>query len=158
MKTLKEELQVSGFNSNFEELILNLMVTHNHLLDEITYQIKQHQITHPQFNVLRILKGQKGNPVTVNFIIDRMFVRTSNASRIVDKLEDQGYVSRVANPLDKRSVHIVITQKGIAKTEHVSNSLKDLKNSFKHFKSKDIEQLNQLLNHFRDFKHSYPKD
>ena len=46
-------------------------------------------ITLPQFNVLRILRGQYPKPATVNLLIERMMDKTFNASRIVDKLEAQ---------------------------------------------------------------------
>jgi len=82
------------------------------ITDQVGLELKKFDITEPQFNVLRILKGKKGEPTTVNSILDQMVQRTSNVTRIVDKLNEKGLVSRKECPTNRRKMDILITQKG----------------------------------------------
>jgi hypothetical protein len=49
--------------------------------------LKKFDLTPPQFNVLRILRGQFPKAISINEIINRMLDKSSNASRIVEKLK-----------------------------------------------------------------------
>jgi DNA-binding MarR family transcriptional regulator len=75
--------------------------------------LKQFSITTQQFNVLRILRGQKGNPISVKDIHGRMLDSTSNVSRLVDKLLAKGLIERIICPKDRRRVELTITNKGL---------------------------------------------
>ena len=66
-----------------------------------------------QFNVLRILRGQKGQPVNLQDIQDRMINKMSNTTRLVDKLILKGYVERFVCENNRRKVEIFITDTGL---------------------------------------------
>ena len=76
--------------------------------------MKPFGVSPEQYNVLRILRGQNGNPITVSSIQDRMLNKMSNASRLVEKLKQKGFVNREECPADRRQVDIVITEKGLS--------------------------------------------
>ena len=78
-----------------------------------------------------------------------MLDRSSDASRIVDKLVLKKYVLRQPCPTDRRSVNLLISEQGLAllqKLDVIDDTTKDL---FKNLSTKQIEQLNTLLDDLR---------
>ena len=94
--------------------MLNIMVTGAWLQSQMNMLLKPQGLTEPQFNVLRILRGQQGEAMNLYEISARMVYPTSNVSRIVDKLLDKGRVSRRECPSNRRRVDIAITPAGLA--------------------------------------------
>jgi DNA-binding MarR family transcriptional regulator len=64
-----------------------------------------------QFNVLRILR-KKGNPANMSVIQERMIAKTSNTTRLVDKLLLKNFVTRKVCLENRRKIEVLITQKG----------------------------------------------
>lgn len=110
---------------------------------------KKYDISMQQYNVLRILKGQYPKPATVNMLIERMIDKSSNASRIVEKLRAKGLVVRSECPKDRRQVDVGLTQTGIdllsdcTKEVHVIHAETDKLND------SENKELNRLLNKLR---------
>lgn len=96
----------------FYKATFELIKTGHWLTDTVTKELKEFDIYEPQFNVLRILKGAKGKPLSVSTILDRMMQKSSNVTRIVDKLEAKGLVERTLSKEDRRRMDIIITKKG----------------------------------------------
>lgn len=84
------------------------------LTDGVNTELKTYGITEPQFNVLRILRGRKGEPATVQSVQKDMVQRSSNVTRIIDKLIDKGYVHREQCPSNRRRVDLTITDEGLS--------------------------------------------
>ncbi|WP_210466343.1 MULTISPECIES: MarR family winged helix-turn-helix transcriptional regulator [Rufibacter] len=110
---IEEEIKQSVFKDVYQKAYINVVYTSNWLEQRQSAMFKSYGVTLPQYNVLRILRGQFPKPATVNLLIDRMLDKTSNASRIVDKLEAKELVTREQCPTDRRTVDILITQKGL---------------------------------------------
>ena len=98
---------------NHFEAIIEIIRTGHWLTDSVSKELKEFDIYEPQFNVLRILRGAKGMPISVNTILENMVQRSSNVTRIVDKLEAKGLVERTLSKEDRRKMNIIITQKGL---------------------------------------------
>ena len=98
--------------SNYYTAIHQIIRTGHWITDQISQELKEHDVTEPQFNVLRILRGRKGNPVTVVEIQEQMVQRTSNVTRIIDKLLVKGLVDRQECHANRRKMDITITEKG----------------------------------------------
>ena len=94
-------------------LLLSILHTTNLINDKISETLKPFDISIPQFNVLRILRGQKGKPANLSTIQERMVSKMSNTTRIVDKLITKGYVERVVCEKNRRKVEITITPNGL---------------------------------------------
>ncbi len=92
--------------------IFEIIRTGHWITDSVTKELKEYDIYEPQFNVLRILKGAKGKPVSVNTILESMIQRSSNITRIVDKLSAKGLVERTLSENDRRKMDIIITKEG----------------------------------------------
>ena len=99
-------------NIHFEAMF-EIIKTGHWITDSVSRELKEFDIYEPQFNVLRILRGAKGKPISANSILEKMVQRSSNITRIVDKLTAKGLVERTLSIEDRRKMDIVITKKGL---------------------------------------------
>ncbi len=132
------------------KVIVNLLYTENWIMDKINLELKPHDISIQQFNVLRILNGQKGKPANLCTIQERMVSKMSNTTRLVDKLINKGYVKRVICASNRRKVEISITDLGIKFLDLVSPLMTNFENRItSKLSEKDLINLNELLNKLR---------
>ncbi|MBT6252277.1 MAG: MarR family transcriptional regulator [Flavobacteriaceae bacterium] len=82
--------------------------------DELSCTLHPYDLTLQQFNVLRILRGCKKSPATLQYITVRMIHKTSNTTRLVDRLITKGLVERKQCHENRRKVDISITKQGLA--------------------------------------------
>ena len=68
--------------------------------------LKPFDLSSEQYNVLRILRGQKGKPANMSVIQERMISKNSNTTRLVDKLIVKEFVIRKICPSNKRKMEI----------------------------------------------------
>ncbi|SHG12731.1 transcriptional regulator, MarR family [Flavobacterium fluvii] len=136
---------------NSKKIILNVLYTQNVITDNFNEILKPYEISGEQYNVLRILRGQKGCPANMCVIQERMLAKTSNTTRLVDKLLLKDLVTRKVCPENRRKIEVTITQKGldvlleldpkvIAHEQHFSKNLD----------ADEIIQLNSLLEKYRN--------
>jgi DNA-binding MarR family transcriptional regulator len=149
MANLEEDIKSSNFRSEFEKVMINMFFT-GHFIDDLhTGLFKRHSLTTPQFNVLRILRGQHPNPSTVNMLIERMLDKSSNASRRVDKLVDKLLVKRVQCKKDRRAVDVIISDQGLGLLKKIDVELQKLQTDMCNLSEEESLQLNQLLDKLR---------
>lgn len=117
---LEEELKMRQFADDFQRAYLNILFTANWLEARVQKYLKPYNITPPQYNVLRILKGQKNRPICALAIQERMLHRTSNVTRILEKLYDKELVSKKANESNRRMIDVALTGKGLSLLEEVA--------------------------------------
>ena len=110
---LEDEIKQVKFKSVYQKTGVNLVYTVSMMQNRHMKMLKKFGLTIPQFNILRILRGQHPNSTTVNDLIDRMLDKSSNASRIVDKLKLKQLVNRKIDEKDRRSVRVTITNSGL---------------------------------------------
>lgn len=147
---LEQEIkQGKQFDSDYEKLIVNLIYTNSWLSEQQLNIFKPFGITSPQYNVLRILRGQYPEPCTVNTIIDRMLDRMSNASRIVDRLEKKRLVERKVCKSDRRAKDVVITEAGLELLAEVDAASIAWMNQFKAVPVDKVRTVNALLDELR---------
>lgn len=147
---IEKELKISKQLPECKRALLNLLFTGNWITDEITSVLRPFDITTQQFNVLRILKGMKGEACTLQTIQERMISKMSNTTRLVDKLIKKGYVKREQCETNRRKVDITITEEGI-KNLNIINKAVD-KSEFKitqNLSESELKQVNELLNKLR---------
>ena len=81
-------------NKHNRDLVVALLRAGNRLDDELNALTKAFGISLPQFNVLRILRGQKGKPANLSTLNEHMIHKMSNTTRLVDKLIEKQLVER----------------------------------------------------------------
>lgn len=149
MVKIEEAIKQREFKDPYNKLIVNLLYTHSHIVTAQNSLFKPHDLSPEQYNVLRILKGQNGNPTTVSSIQDRMLNKMSNASRLVEKLKIKDLVKREECPSDRRRVDILITKKGLDLLSDLEKQVEDFNRNFVHLNSEDVNTLNELLDKLR---------
>jgi DNA-binding MarR family transcriptional regulator len=110
---IDEEILTSKFEDNYHKVVVNVSYTYGWLNNLLRSEFEKYNLTHQQFNILRILRGQYPKPATVNLLKERMIDKMSDASRIVDRLVQKGLVSRCTNTQDRRAVDIRISNAGM---------------------------------------------
>ncbi|TDE00953.1 MarR family winged helix-turn-helix transcriptional regulator [Flavobacterium sandaracinum] len=136
---------------NSKKIILNVLYTQNVITENFNEILKPHEISGEQYNVLRILRGQKGNPANMWAIQERMLAKTSNTTRLVDKLLLKELVTRKVCPENRRKIEVLITPKGLDVLEELDPKVIAHEQYFsKNLNSEEIDQLNHLLEKYRN--------
>ncbi len=136
---------------NSKKIILNIMYTQNILAEKFNELLKPYDISGEQYNVLRILRGQKGNPANMCVIQERMLAKTSNTTRLVDKLLLKKLVNREVCPDNRRKIEVTITQKGLDVLKELDPKVTEHEESFsKNLNTDEIVLLDQLLEKYRN--------
>ena len=146
---IEDEIKQAKFKSEFEKLAINLAFTHVHFENQFAQVVKTMNTTPEQYNVLRILKGQHPKPISVKDIQSRMISKMSNTSRLIDKLEEKGFVKRVECKNDRRAVDINLTPEGIEHLAVVTKAIEPMQKGYKTLSETEAKQVNDLLDKLR---------
>ena len=111
--TLSDLIQQTRFASPAQEAVLNVFATSSWVTSEIQGALVPHGITHAQFNVLRILRGHHPESYTCSQIAERLLDRTPDVTRLLVRLERNGWVDRQRDEQDRRVVRVAITEAGL---------------------------------------------
>ena len=110
---IEDALKIGNGLDLSSKTLINIQYTSRILEEKFATLLKEYDLSTPQFNVLRILRGQKGKPASLACIQERMVDRSSNTTRLVDKLIKKELVSRRICPDNRRKVEIEITTNGL---------------------------------------------
>lgn len=146
---LEDEIKQKKFKDAYAKLAVNILFTHGWLSNIESDLFKEHDITIPQYNILRILRGQYPNPASINLLKDRMLDKMSDASRLVDRLIKKEYVERKICKFDRRKAEVIITPKGLDVLANMDKLEDQYKVVFSTLSKKEINLLNDLLDKLR---------
>ncbi|QBZ98235.1 hypothetical protein GS03_01740 [Flavobacterium sangjuense] len=133
-----------------KKVILNIMYTQNVINDKFAEIMKPYDLSSEQYNVLRILRGQKGCPANMCIIQERMLAKNSNTTRLIDKLLLKDFVTREVCPDNRRKIEVLITQKGLNILNELDPFVLEHEKLFaKNLTQAELEQLNTLLEKYR---------
>lgn len=150
MKTLEKEIRQKIFRNEFHKLGVNIIYTNNWLHSKHHKILKPYKLSKQQYNILRILRGQHPEACSINLLIIRMLDKSSNASRLCDKLYHKKLITRTTNESDRRQVDILITQKGLDILAELDVIFEKFNNSINSITEEEARQLNYLLDKFRN--------
>ena len=126
--------------------IIHLSLVQNKINETIHSALKPFDISLQQFNVLRILRGQKGAAANLNTINERMVTKMSNTTRLVDKLIIKDFVARQICEKNRRKVEIFITEKGLKALHEMDAVMTQTEHKLLNgFTENELTQLNELL-------------
>lgn len=147
---IEQEIEQENFDSEQQRLLINIMFTGNQFTLLSSRMLKQFSLTTQQFNVLRILRGQKGNPISVKDMHGRMLDSSSNVSRLVDKLLAKNLITRITCPNDRRKVELTIPEKGLQLLSEIDVFLKVIKKRLRSAITEDEAKIaSRILDKFR---------
>jgi DNA-binding MarR family transcriptional regulator len=145
---IEDEIK-SKFKDEKHKLMVNIHLTASRIGEKIQYEMKKHDLTSTQFNVLRILRGQNQKAVSIGLIKERMIDRNSDVSRIIDRLLKKRLIERKENKLDRRQKDVRISDSGLAVLAEIDKSSELHGDIFAHMSSSEIDILNNLLDKAR---------
>lgn len=129
--------------------LIHLTLVNNKVNEAINNALKPFEVSLQQFNVLRILRGQRGNPANLSTLNERMVTKMSNTTRLVDKLLSKGYVNRAVCESNRRKVEIQITDLGKEILSRMDKAVDEAeKQSVANLSEKELKTLNELLDKF----------
>ena len=144
---IEEDLKITSNTDLASKTLINLHYTSRLIEEKFNALLKEHDLSNPQFNVLRILRGQKGKPASLACIQERMIDRNSNTTRLVDKLIVKNLVKRQTCPENRRKVEIEITPDGLDLLKELDPITKNFNAlTLENFNTEALETLNNLLN------------
>ena len=148
---MKIEDEIKGrFRNERHKGLINLSFTEKHLTYSFLQSLKKHGLTEPQYNVLRVLMGFRSEgPSSIGFLKDRMLDRSSDVSRLIDKLYDLGLVDRKENSTDRRQKDVVITDKGIKLLTGMHDCEKKMDTLLQNLTDEEVIELNRILDKIR---------
>jgi DNA-binding MarR family transcriptional regulator len=149
MGKIEEAIKQAEFKDSYNKAVVNLLYTHSYLVSFQSAVLKPQDLSPEQYNVLRILRGQQGKPVTIAAIQDRMLNTMSNASRLVDKLKAKELVKRDECPENRRKVDVLINEKGLRLLEFLEPQIAALNKKVIHLEEQEVVLLNGLLDKLR---------
>lgn len=112
-EALSKRIKQPQFENALQEAILNLLVAASHVRERLDEVCFEHGVTHPQYNVLRILRGAHPDGYSRCEIARRMLEKAPDVTRLIDKLEEQGLAERGRSEEDRRLSITIITRKGL---------------------------------------------
>ncbi len=146
---IEDEIKQTEFTDDFMKAVLNILVTADRISSMANAALKPFGVSKEQFNVLRILRGQHPNPSSLQLISERMISKSSNATRLVEKLRQKGYVERSLCPTNRRKVDILITKKGLDALEEMDPMVRSSSDDLRTLTKAESHELNRLLDKMR---------
>src|SRR4051794_890812 len=146
-RPLRDDLrQKKPFSSLHQEAHLNVVRTSSRLNDSVEDLLKPHGITGTQYNVLRILRGAEPDGLCRNELRDRMVTRMPDMTRLLDRMEEAGLVSRTRDDDDRRLVYTRITKAGRTLVDELDAPMGQLhKDQLGHLSASQLRSLVDLL-------------
>jgi DNA-binding MarR family transcriptional regulator len=147
---LEEDIKQEKFINEFEKMAVNILYTGSWLYNINAIRLKRFDITPEQFNVLRILRGSHPKPLMLADITCRMIDKSSNATRLVEKLRLKGLIKRELCENNRRQVDISITDKGLSILKKIDATAEEWTTTLKNISRKEAQELNRILDKLRD--------
>jgi MarR family transcriptional regulator, organic hydroperoxide resistance regulator len=136
-----------------QRLFVALLETADDLGQEAEQLIKSGGLTAAQHNVLRILRGARPLGLACRSIGDRMISHDPDMTRLLDRLEKRGLITRKRQNDDRRVVKTHITPQGLEVLKPLDHPLRELhKRQFRHISVVQLKMLSKLLEEVRAHK------
>lgn len=138
--------QTRPFSSLEHAAQLSIVRTSSMLIDAFERMLKPHGITATQYNVLRILRGSEQSGLCRSEIAERMVNRMPDVTRLLDRMEEAGFIARERSTQDRRMVRTQITKKGDRLLECIEESVfNEQKRPFEDLSAEQLQTLVELL-------------
>lgn len=146
---LEKEIPKSYFRNPSHKTLVNIIFTSNYILERLKQFLENEDITHQQYNILRILNNS-GAPLSTLQIREQMLDKMSDTSRIVERLLKKDLVNKQTCRNDKRLVDVTISEKGLHLLHRLEKKTYELDSIVSNLTNEDADRLNQLLDKIRE--------
>ncbi|UXE66252.1 MAG: MarR family transcriptional regulator [Chryseotalea sp. WA131a] len=146
---LEQDIRQEKFASEFQKMAVNIMFTSSWLNSGNIARFRPHGITPEQFNVLRILRGSHPHKMRLADVTSRMIDKSSNCTRLVEKLRQKGLVTREICEGNRRQVDIGITDNGLLLLKKIDAQTASWVTQLKNVTQVEAKEINRLLDKLR---------
>jgi MarR family transcriptional regulator, 2-MHQ and catechol-resistance regulon repressor len=148
---IEEELNQNKFQNIQHKAMVNIRFTSNFISNIQNSFLNSYGLTEPQFNILRILRGAKGE-LNINTIKERMIEKSPNLTRLMDKLDAKKFIIRSNSADDRRVVFAEITEIGLEILTVLDAAINEKKNILvpDSLTDEEAETLSLLLDKVRE--------
>src|SRR4051812_37066318 len=146
---IEKEIPKNYFRNSSHKTLVNIFYTSNWILEKLKQFLESEDITHQQYNILRILSNSE-TPLSTLQIREQMLDKMSDTSRIVERLLKKSLVNKQVCRYDKRLVDVTISEKGTALLRRLDKKTHELDSIISNLTAEDIETINQLLDKIRE--------
>ncbi len=147
---IEEEINQSKFNSAPEKAIVNIIYTANFIQDAYKSALKMYDISLPQYNVLRILKGRKDGHATCGDLKDVMLDKNPDVTRLCDKLVEKKLILRNFNKHNRRQILLKISEKGLKVLHDINPYFEALNQVLKDIPEDELFRLSDTMDTIRE--------
>ncbi len=148
--TINEAVKQANFRDEQQRMLINILYTNNWLINKIKKTLKSHNITHQQYNVLRILNGKYPSTCSVGDIKRVMLDKTPDVTRLIDRLLQKELVSRCRCINNRRQINVSITEKGISLLQNIRPQMDEMMQFTQKISDKEAEKVNFILDKIRN--------
>jgi len=150
MARLADEIKMTKpFSLMEEEASLSVVRTADVMSQRMAELLKPFEVSSSQYNVLRILRGAK-EPMACGQIAERMVSRDPDITRLLDRMEMRGLISRARAEDDRRVVKTQITAKGLSLLDDLQPVIVEYhRRQFAGFGEKKLKQLVEWMDQIR---------
>ena len=142
--------QTKPFTSVQQEAALSILYTADALRRHYTEVVAPFGITPQQYNVLRIVRGAGEEGIPSQEIAERMIERSPGMTRLLDRLEEKGFVTRTRSREDRRVVFCTLTAQGAALLEKMEPCMREgEQRAMTSLDASDLRELTRLLGDVR---------
>lgn len=148
---LKREIkQKRPFRSVQEEVVLSIMRTADQVIVPMNEVLRTSSLSPSQYNVLRILRGAGPEGLPSGEVGLRMVSREPDMTRLLDRMEARGLVSRARGTVDRRVVTVRLTDAGLRMVDALDAPVAALHaRQLSHLSPDELQALSTLLERAR---------
>ena len=141
-----EDFSTLPFDNEYQKMLSNIYFTHVWLNEQYQAIMKKYEITIQQYNVLGYLHKIHPAPTDLQTIRSVLIEPKADATRLIERLIDKGFVTRRIDPKNKRKVEIRLTAAGKKLSEKIEGEGPIfLGQVSQKLQPKEAKQLNELL-------------
>jgi DNA-binding MarR family transcriptional regulator len=132
------------------EVHITLLKVVNQLMGELAAVLKPADLSLSQYNVLRILRGAGPDGASCGHVVERMFQRDPDATRLFDRLVRRGLIERARDARDRRIVRSRITLAGLELLASLDGPMDDVHNRhLGHLSDRRLGELRGVMESLR---------
>ena len=129
-----------------QEVLLTVQRTADAFNRTIGSMLKPFGVSGTQYNVLRILRGAGKNGLPCGAIAERMVTRDPDITRLLDRLDKMGFITRNRDQRDRRIVNTTITETGLKLLKDLDKPVQEISESLvRSLSATEMRQLVELL-------------
>lgn len=144
-----DPLKDGTFRNDYHKAVVNIVFSYQFVTNKLKEMLIKEQITHQQFNILRILRGKHPESVSNRYLKEHMIDKNSDVTRIIDRLLKLKLVQRTVSSADRRQVEISITHEGLTVLSRLDTISHEEDAIPGNLSPEEVQQLNLLLNKMR---------